>query len=395
MPLQDLPPEVLILILGSAGSRSNLRAMASTSQRIYSVFISEKAALIYRALADELGPVLSDALALSKIETFDASSPSYHREVRASVSMYDGYLTGQTRPSPRQLSVHYVHSLVKWYQIMSDLTSVYTTSELKLFQKEAKYFLSSMSLAAPPSRTEHLRVLRAFYRLQIIFNVYGSPESGARRKYNKPDTECINYRLFGLWETWELQQVLCVATFVTRLHRRFTTLEDRDLRAEGISRRVLYGLGVLRDFIAKVRRDYEVAWETILRETSSLTSGLRLMGSFEQYDMVWFHYRYYDYRMSKFPPGRDNCLSSLRFHGEHTTTVPFAWADAFDGQYPHDFDGRYTRTEGEVLRLQSPNKPIDLVWCCFGFAMWDAPRIATLKTSSVHTEFRTGWALSS
>lgn len=387
-----MPPELLILILASVSSRSDLRAMVGTSQRIYSVFVNEKAALIYRALANELGPVLSDALALSKIETLDASLPTYHRQVRASVSMYDDYLTGQTRSPPRQLPLDYVLSLVNSYRIMSYLTSVYTTSKFMLFQNEPKPFSFNISSALPLSRIEYLRVLRAFYRLQIILNLYGHPELGARRKYNKPDTECINYRLFGLWETWEFQQVLCVATFVTRLHRHFTQLEDHDLRAEGISRRALYGLGILRDFIAKVRTVSEAAWQTVLQGTSSLSARLHLIGSFEQYGMEWFHYRYYNYRMTKFPPGRDNCPTFLPFHGEHTTTVPFGWADAFDGQYPHDFDGRIARVERGVLHLKQPNKPLDPMWGFLGFVMWDTPRVTALKTFPGYGLYGTGWA---
>lgn len=392
MPLQDLPSELLIFILASVGSRSDLLAIASTSQRIYSVFVSEKAALIYQALADELGPVLNDAIALSKIETLDALSPSYHREVQALVSMYDGYLTGQTRSSSRRVSLDDVLSLVDLSRTMSYLARVYITSRLKLFQNELQPL--STLLVGPPSRTEYLRILHAFFRLQIIFNLYGHPALGVRRKHNRPDTECINYRLFGLWEAWEFQQILCVATFVTRLHRQFIRLQDRNLRVGGISKRSLYGLDVLRSFITKVRNVGEATWQDVLQETSNLKSGLHLMGSPEQYGLQWLHDRYYRYRMTNFPPGRDNCPIFLPFRGEHSTTAPFAWVDAFDGEYPHDFDGRLAGAERGILSLKQPNKPIDLVWCCFGFAMWDAPRVAALNKALGLGQYRTGWAVS-
>ena len=393
MPLQDLPPEVLVRIFASAGSRPDLRAMASTSRRIYSVFLDERAALIYQALSTELGPVLSDALAFSNTEPLDASSPSYHQQVQDSVSIYNAYLTGQNDPSPRQVSLDHALGLVNSYQTMTYLTSVYTTSKLMLFQKEIKPFSSSTFLVAPPSRTEHLRILRSFYRLQIIFNLCGSCAPGLRRKYNKPDTECINYRLFELWEPWELQQVLCVAAFTSRLHRHLTQIEDGDLREEGISRRVFFGLGALRGFIGKLRAADEATWQKVLQDTSSLRSEPRTMGTFAQYGTDCFHYRYHDYRMQKFPPGRYSFPVGVPFHGDHVTSAPLAWVDAHDGRYTHDFFAGQERARRGRLEMEHLGKRMGLVWDLLGFVMWDAPRVTALKTSSILSEFATGWAL--
>ncbi len=82
MLFYDLPLELVIRILSSATTLSDLRAVACTSRRVYSIFLGEKTALIYQALSHELGPVPTDALALSNIQILDASSSSYHSQVR-------------------------------------------------------------------------------------------------------------------------------------------------------------------------------------------------------------------------------------------------------------------------------------------------------------------------
>ncbi|KAI1414439.1 hypothetical protein F5Y13DRAFT_158551 [Hypoxylon sp. FL1857] len=394
MPLQDLLPELLVSLLGSAECLSDLRAIASTSKRIYSVFEDEKAALIYRVLSNELGPVLSDALALSKTESLDASSPSYHQQVRNAVSMYAGYLSGQKSPSPRRLPLDYVLSLVNCYRIMKYLADVYIKSKLMLFQNEINpRSSSSPSLMASPSRTERLRVLRAFYRLQIIFNLYGNAESSSRREYNELDTECINYHLFGLWEPWELQQVSCVAAITQRLYVQFARIEDYFLRKEGTSRRVYFGLTALRNFIEKLRASHNAIWQTTLRETSNLEIATRVRGMFVNYKMEWFHCRHHEYRMKTFPHGKYSYPTLIHFDGDCVTSAPFAWVDAFDGQYALDFFASAASNGRADSQLMQLGIPMGLAWSRLGFVIWDAPRVTTLKRSSVLTEFATGWAL--
>ena len=153
---------------------------------------------------------------------------------------------------------------------MAYLTSVYTTSKSMLLKKEIMPFSSNTLLDAHPRRQERLRILRAFYRQQIIFNLYGEYQSGSRRRYNKLDTEAINYRLFGLWGPWEPQQVFCVAALLTRLHREFTEILDHNLREKAISPRVFYDLVTLGDFLQSLRVADDSGWEKVLLRTSSL-----------------------------------------------------------------------------------------------------------------------------
>ncbi|SPQ19984.1 f00b1a03-64c4-41ca-aa7f-f2bab56fd331 [Thermothielavioides terrestris] len=80
--------EVLLHILASAGSLSDLQALAETSRRIHSIFQLEQSSLVYQVLANELGPVLADALGLSYIQALDALSPTFVEQAESAVSSY-------------------------------------------------------------------------------------------------------------------------------------------------------------------------------------------------------------------------------------------------------------------------------------------------------------------
>ena len=151
MRLQDLSTEILVFILASTSSLTDLRALASSSRRIYAVFQAQKAVLIYHALAAELGPVLCDALGLFHAEPLDTLLPSYPQQVRDFLSVYEGCLSGQNRPSPRQseCSLDYVLGLVNSYRLMSYLASMYTTSYLQAFQDQLDHFPSHPLLFPP------------------------------------------------------------------------------------------------------------------------------------------------------------------------------------------------------------------------------------------------------
>jgi hypothetical protein len=399
MRLQDLSTELLVFILASTSSLTDLGALASTSRRIYAVFQAQKAVLIYHALAAELGPVLCDALGFSHAEPLDTSLPSYHQQVREFLSVYEGCLSGQDRPPPRQpeFSLDYVLGLVNSYRLMSYLASVYTTSHLQAFQDRLNPFPSHPLCFSPPSRTEHLRILRAFYRVQLINNLWGHCASKRRSRsleYSELETECFNYRLFGLWETWELQQVACVVSFLRQLRSRLAWLEDDDLSKEVVSERVFYRLGALRDLIEKLRAADGDAWAGTLKWCLAMVVPEKVPRPFALCDVHWLHPGAHSLRMRLFPHGKYSFPVDMRFDGDHATAVPFAWVDAFNGRYAHDYFG-FVALPSPAIETQYPNcthHPLGALWSRLGFVMWDAPRVMALKLAPGYlTNFGTGW----
>lgn len=67
------------------------------------------------------------------------------------------------------------------------------------------------------------------------------------------------------------------------------------------------------------------------------------MGTLTLYSMAWFDARHHDYRMMKFPHGRYSYPAFAHFDDDLVTSVPFAWVDALDGRYEHDFFGTEAR----------------------------------------------------
>ncbi|KAK4156928.1 hypothetical protein C8A00DRAFT_40617 [Chaetomidium leptoderma] len=407
--LQDLPAEILLLILASTGSLPDLRALASTSPRIYAVFQSDQAELIYQALANELGPVFADALGLSLIQVLDGSSRGYVDQLGDALCAYGAYLAQNdggggglqshhhhADPSPRRqrLSLDHVLRLARSYRAMALVAGAYTTCALKLFEREAR---SSSSLpgsvvtavAAPPSRAEQLRVLRAHYRLQMLLHFWGSWEY---HRLNGTDAiDRITLYLFGLWELWEVQQTFCVGTVYDDLRYRLAEVlyrgdPDKSPQSALLSRN-FHPLDEFRDFVRQVRATDEAAWQETLERASSFPSGMEAAGRDEEQLSRCFRNRLWQHCEKKGPPEKHRFPASLRFDGDCVGAVPFGWVDAFDGHYGYNLYEKF----GAIRR---EGKPTQGLWSRLGFVMWDEPRVEALKTLSFLSHCTTGWARS-
>ncbi|KAK3292942.1 uncharacterized protein B0H64DRAFT_363203 [Chaetomium fimeti] len=341
MPFLDLPTELLIHILASACSLTDLRTLAFTSRRTYAIFQDEQAALIYQALANELGPVIDDALGLSDLEAFGLAAPDYFNDdYRAALTKYGGYLSGHGHPSPRQLPLDYVLRLVRSYRAMSELSGMYITSAFNLIKREAlpsSVPTTPPGLTAAPSRSEWLRVLRAHYRLQMARSSYHAGASAIEAK-SIEDARNGKALLFELWGPWEVQQIFSVGGLYKRLEHRLIHSPNIDMSKE--------------------------SWFTLPLD-GWLESLKRLQRTNE----------------AGFP-------TALRFDGDDVAAVPFAWVDAFDGYYGYHY-------WGVMPGIKRGGQAAQGLWSLFGFVLWDAPRVEALKTASFLLCCNTGWLSSS
>lgn len=198
MSLLGLPSELVILVLASAPTLDGLRALAATSRRIHSIFEANKASIVYQAFANELEPVLDDALALSHLQLLDPRAPGYFGDAyQAALAKYHGYLANHGHPSPRQLSLDHVLGLIRTYRTISEVSKTYMASTMTLIENLVLPSCTHRyrrALMASPSRSEWLRVLWEHYRLQMILSSYlageTSPQGGNRSGERS---------LFALW----------------------------------------------------------------------------------------------------------------------------------------------------------------------------------------------------
>ena len=268
------------------------------------------------------------------------------------------------------------------------MTGLYASSLLALLENEIQPSTTA-TVAAPLSRTEHLRILRAFYRAQINVNVFGDCVTMIRRRLCHVDTKLMNYHLFGLWQPWEFQEIKCVLDYRGALSPRLTqfwsadTDFGRSLFEEAISGASYYSFANLRHAMGKMRARPKNNLDEVLRSTATLKrmSTRLLEQEYYLHSMWWLRSKYHDVRMSKWPHGKYAYPADLRFEGDCLAAVSFAWVDAFDGKYTYDyFSSRVTgvRNRVELKELQFRASP-DISACRvsdqLGYWMWDKPRL--------------------
>ncbi|KAI0157999.1 hypothetical protein GGR52DRAFT_564759, partial [Hypoxylon sp. FL1284] len=122
-------------------------------------------------------------------------------------------------PSPEELTY-----LCKTLHGMNRLVQAYVTAHRQAYYRQQDSLLGT----APLSTTERLRLLRAFYRRQIICNALVPTErlpaefvSSFERKVgcisNPRENDGIPPGVAGSFEPWELQQIVHVERFIQRL----------------------------------------------------------------------------------------------------------------------------------------------------------------------------------
>ncbi len=402
MALQDLPPELLLQVLSSTLTLPALLSLALTSRKLYSLFLTSQATLIYSVLATELGPdVLSDALILADIRDLDHASPAFLDTVEAILSTYDAYLArGPARhhhPAAHQFSLEQVLRLVRDYRVVGFVAGLYATCTLGMIRneivpsfsgqdlKEEDAAAAAAAMTAPLSRVEWLRILRAFYRLQMILFLWGGSWKGYSMCKHDPEADRVNFRLFGLWDVWEVEAVFGAGAFYQKFRVQLAKEWVEDYRKHPTANRLTYRtrvwFGEFREVVGRIHDEDEEVWQRVVEEMSRFSSGIEAAGVQQRSRSGWFRYSVDSYSRTKGLPERHWYPASLRFYGESVDTVPFGWVDAFDGLYAADFFKRVWGLLGNEDR-----------WSLVGFLIWDTGRIQALKTSALLSRFTTGWA---
>ncbi|KAL2128494.1 hypothetical protein VTI74DRAFT_9106 [Chaetomium olivicolor] len=122
MLLHKPPAELLLQILPSPNSLSDLRALATTSRRVYTIFRRDQATLIYHVLAKELGP--------------------QHTATRARI-----------RRSRARPPLDHVLRLARTYLDVCFVTDLYFTCAFNLFASDCRRLLLLRGELAEPAGT--------------------------------------------------------------------------------------------------------------------------------------------------------------------------------------------------------------------------------------------------
>ena len=236
-----LPAELVDIIFLEIDSVRALASFITTSRFIYQCFEPRKSAILFRVLQNELGPVLTDAQFLSEFPYADPRDQGYYDWIHAMAAVYkdmlggDGGMGGGSEGGTAAPTLLGLTTLCRTLHQINFLADTYVVAQLRSFGGEASRIRTGLGSAtcAPLSRTEWLRVLRAFYRRQIVSNAY-APTGRYRRPHMfqhwfDEDTAAITntgtlsdqhpFRpgLFDAFEPWEVQQIDHANHFIMRL----------------------------------------------------------------------------------------------------------------------------------------------------------------------------------
>ncbi|KAI0843240.1 hypothetical protein F5Y06DRAFT_257250 [Hypoxylon sp. FL0890] len=429
--LAALAPELIEHILFQLDSIRTLGNFITSCRYVYECFKRRQWHLVFHVLSDELGPVLVDARFLFKFPYANPgdtpySSIPYWDGLHASAELYRGMLNADrghyeqadAAPSPEELTqlCHTLHE-------MNFLARTYVTAHQQSYTRHG-----SPAGTALLSRAERLRVLRAFYRRQIVCNAWPPTRSGPRARWTEQDVVAISNTsdhrgmplgLFASFEAWELQQIVHVNYFVTRLCAALLLVgEEGGQEADGLlSPASLHRPIDEADFaemfshmdkLTRYLRSHPMPAEAALRSmpwpprftSRQLLDAAPAYGQLsERYCLPCLQHAWQAHRFDRYPdPVRDGSAHQQQhFAGDNVDLPPFGWVDALDGHYVNWFGEAlhfevattsYDSSELSLARLDTLE-----LWIAAGFALWDRWRVEAIKELDQMRMFRTDWIL--
>jgi hypothetical protein len=415
--LGALPPELLDNVLCELESIRDLATFVATSRFVYRRFELQKRAILFSVLQNELGPVLIDARLLLLFPYSDPAGENYHDWIHTMAAVYRDMLRGGDKQGGDVPSLAELTELCRTLHDVNFLAETYMRAYMASLAAQASSH-SIAPAAAPFSRAEKLRVMRAMYRRQIVSNAWAPTRrqphwtAADRAAFNYPsERQGLRVRrlgLFGAFEPWELQQIDHVNVYIEQL---CLALVHHSRKHETVPTLVIqpaqFGELVSQlDQLVRYLRSNTARADTALAD---LSRPIRTM-----YDETVYRDYNYPFRILPLasawqmaspptPAGvvahpRERDTVAVEFVGDAPQLVPFAWADALGGRYinwfgpalihspwyPHNGRGAEKRRE-----------PYNVVWPWrrFGLALWDRRRVEALKNVEAFEGFSSGWLM--
>lgn len=425
--LGSLAPEIIDNILSEVDSIRDLANFITTSPVIYRRFEVRKRPILSRVLQTELGPVLTDARFLNEFPYSDPGEedekPAYWDMIHTKGAEYRGMLAAGPDADDIIPSLEELTKLCRTLHTMTRLANTYLAAQPYLFGNEGP-------ATPPPSRAERLRVVRAFYRRQIVLNAYAPTKRQRRWVHediaalsNTSEHQGVRLGLLATFEFWEQQQIDHVNHFVTQFIPALHLAEA----AEGNTITIPASADLLAAMAEEPKS--KVDWGVLfshteclaryLREHPSLadvaTRALPLMEdhfTFKE-EMTLPQRKIYEqsllplgnnwqcYRIDRLPDPamRKRILHHVRpiyFVGDAVELPPFGWTDA-TGEREVNMIGEawswmLERWLPEDRKEKFPEWQARVeLWRGAGFTLWDRQRVLALKELETMKSLRKGW----
>jgi hypothetical protein len=412
--LGALPPELFDRILFELDSVRDLANFVATVRFVYRRFEAQKTAVLSGVLQNELGPVMIDAKFLSMFPYSDPKDwERYYDRMHDMAAVYREMLQGVRGDGVPSLGK--LTDLCRTLHKINFIADTFLAAQLRSFLMpgegaSAPVIRPDDPVTAPLTRTERLRVVRAFYRRQIVSNAWAptrrGPYWGAEDSAAMSNTSTHQGKRLGLlaaFEPWELQQIEHANLFITRVCIALVHREG-DGPEESMQLERFGDLYAHLDALVRYLRANPELAEVALSDVSSRTepsySEVPYRRFVDRYSLLPLTYPWQSDRSESLPdPGaekRERDGDKLVHVGDNVNLVPFAWVDALDG--------RFTTWFGDGLGSISQNRDqggrrtyfdrwkTAFCWRCAGSALWDRSRAEALKRIPWLETARTGWA---
>ncbi|KAK3899254.1 hypothetical protein C8A05DRAFT_37142 [Staphylotrichum tortipilum] len=413
--LGSLPAELFDKILFETDTIRDLARFTATARFVYRRFTMQRQTVLFRVLKNELGPVLVDARFLYMFPYSDTTDHAeYISRLRIMADAYREMLRGgnATRGLPVQRDV--LPSLTELTAICGTLHKInfiadmYATAQLGLFLLGGG---AGTPATAPLSPLERQRVVRAFYRRQILSNAWAA--TGRPKHWSEEDTAAISNTsthqgeqlgLFGALEPWELQHIEHANIFLERLCLALVHHCPRTTNgARGISPRQFDELFAHLHCLVRVLRTYRGIAKRAARDLPTAMEPAhcaRLRDEYvNPYQMIPMQFAWQTSRAASFPDPvtdkweRDGLV--VPYVGDGLDLVPYGWLDALQGRYVTWFgEGLHSipwipvwgSHEKSMVQFMTVH-----LWRYAGFSLWGRERVEALKGLSVFGKLYTGF----
>ncbi|KAK3898135.1 hypothetical protein C8A05DRAFT_47461 [Staphylotrichum tortipilum] len=228
--LGALPPEVFDKLFSELDAIHSLASFILTARFVYHRFRPRRETILFRVLQNELGPALPDARFLFVFPYADpADDEHYYDWLYVMAAVYRDML-----PRPKGLGVlrdpegggallDRLTALCRTLHHINFLADTYTTMLLTSFSAAGG---DGTAATAPLSRAERRRVVRAFYRWQVVSNAWASTRRPAYWEIHDSNvfsstssTGAQRTGLLAVFDPWEMQQIDHANYFVLQLCR--------------------------------------------------------------------------------------------------------------------------------------------------------------------------------
>ncbi|KAG7287165.1 hypothetical protein NEMBOFW57_006670 [Staphylotrichum longicolle] len=415
--LGALPSELFDKVLFNINAIRDLAHFITTARFVYRRFTIQKRVVLFRVLQNELGPVLEDARFLLIFPYSDPTDPDpyidhlhemagvYHKMLQRDNNKNSMPVRGDALPSPEDLT-----GICRTLRQVNFIADMYIMAQLELFDNAGG---GGTPATLPSSSLERRRLVRAFYRRQILSNAW----AGTRRRRFRThgETAAISNSsthrgdrlgLFATLRPFELQQIDHVDVFITRLclallrhspHMVSGSLEIPHRKFDDL----FAHLDSMVRFLQTHREDAELAARDLARGMEPEHYAHLRSDYVNPQEMLPLRLEWQEDRVVSFPdPVTDKWEQDklvMPYAGDRLDVAPYGWFDALRGGYTNWFgeglQGNPWLPNWQSTRRGSNYGKTVTLWRIAGFALWDRERVEALKGLAVFGKLKSGWVI--